>query len=295
MQNGLSWDDLKIFLAVERAGSFVAASRVIGVDHTTIARRITTLEGELGQPLFLRSPRGVTLTSAGAGLTGFAERMEREALLAADNMRDSAGLTGVVRLATPEAFGTFLVAPNVPAFARAHPELQLDLVPESRLISLINREADMAVALTRPPRGRLAARLLTDYQIGLFASRDYVVEHGMIESPEQLAGQPFATYIDELIAIPQLDYFREAAGDVRVIFRSSSIAAQQAAVAAGIGLGLLHVFAAEDDPNLVRLLPEIQVTRSYWLVVHEDNRRSPRIRAVGDFLDTLVKARRGRM
>src|SRR5262249_21147135 len=159
----LNWDDLRLFLAASRDRSFVAAGRRMQVDQTTVARRLSALEDTVGSPLFQRSPRGITLTEAGVSLVGHAEKIETEIMAASARLEEREGkITGTVRLATPEAFGTFLVAPSALGLHERHPDLQLELVPESRAVSLSSREADVAVALNRPPRGRLVAWKLTD-------------------------------------------------------------------------------------------------------------------------------------
>lgn len=286
----MNWDDLRLFLAVSRAGRFTAASRVLEIDHTTIARRVTALEKAINRTLFTRSPKGVTLTEAGVEMALHAERIEAEVLRAGNALCEAGqGVSGIVRLATPEAFGRFLVAPAAAKLAEDHPRLTLELAAESRLVSLINREADLSVVLKRPRQGRLIARRLTDYRVGLYASQTFLDRHGPIDTLQQAATLPFASYIDNLIELPELSYLHEAAGGARAVFRSSSISAQQVAVANGLGIGLLHVFAAEEDSRLVRLLPnEIEVTRTYWLAMHEDQRSVPRIRAVVDLIDALV-------
>jgi DNA-binding transcriptional LysR family regulator len=295
MSTPLIWDDLRLFLAIARAGRMTVAARAVGLDQTTMARRLNALEASVGSTLTERSPRGIRLTDAGAALVAFAERMEAEVSAAAQMLggRDAA-VSGTVRLATPEAFGTYLIAPNVPALSARHPALQLELSPQSRMVSLINREADLAITLNRPPKGRVVARRLVDYRVGLYASKAYLAEHGPIDGLEQAADHPFAWYIDDMLELPELRYLREISVDARPVFRSSSIAAQQAAVAAGLGLGMLHVFAAEADGRLVRILPEkVEIVRSYWLVMHADQQKLPRIRAVVDFLDELVAENRG--
>lgn len=292
----LIWDDLRLFLAIARAGRMTVAARAVGLDQTTMARRLNALEASVGSALTERSPRGIRLTDAGAALVAFAERMEAEVSAAAQMLggRDAA-VSGTVRLATPEAFGTYLIAPNVPALSARHPALQLELSPQSRMVSLINREADLAITLNRPPKGRVVARRLVDYRVGLYASKAYLADHGPIDGLEQAAEHPFAWYIDDMLELPELRYLREIVVDARPVFRSSSIAAQQAAVAAGLGLGILHVFAAEADERLVRILPEkVEIIRSYWLVMHADQQKLPRIRAVVDFLDELVAENRGK-
>ena len=293
----LNSDDLRLFLAVMREGNMLAAARRTGIDHSTVARRINTLEAVLAARLFDRSPRGVTPTPAAFALVPHAERVESELLAAAASVagRDR-DVEGVVRLATPEAFAAYFAAPHVGSLRDAHGRLTLELASESRAASLSKREADIAVMLKPPPRGRLVARKLTDYRLGLYASRDYVACHGLPESRADLSRHVFVSYIEELAGFPEMMALDQIVSGAPIAFRASSSAAQQSAVAAGLGLGVLHLFAADADDRLVRLLPgEAEVWRSYWLVIHADLQRLPRVRAVVDWLDTVAHAMRERL
>ncbi|WP_188065764.1 LysR family transcriptional regulator [Sphingobium sp. KCTC 72723] len=289
--------DLQLFLAILREGNMVAAGRRAGIDHSTVARRLTALEQALDARLFERSPRGVTPTPAAFALQPHAERIESELLAASASVaaRDSA-VEGVVRLATTEMFGTYLVAPHVERLHLRHPALTLELATESRSTSLSKREADIAVMLTMPPRGRLIARKLTDYRLGLYASRDYVAQHGAPVDRGDLHRHRFISYIEELAGFPEMIALDQILPGAAIAFRSSSGAAQQAAVAAGMGIGMLHVFAAGQDDRLVQLLPQdVEVWRSYWIVMHADIQRLPRVRATVDFLDEMMGMMRGRL
>lgn len=288
---------LQIFLAVLREGNMVAAGRRAGIDHSTVARRLSALERELGARLFERTPRGVTPTADAYALQPHAERIESELFAAAASIegRDRA-VEGTVRLATTEMFGAHLVAPHVAALHRQHPRLTLELATESRASSLARREADIAVMLAMPPKGRLVARKLTDYRLALYASRGYVESHGAPAAREDLARHRFVSYIEELAGFPEMIALDQVFPGAPVAFRSSSAAAQHAAVAAGMGIGMLHVFAAEHDEQLVRLLPgEAEAWRSYWLVMHADQQRLPRIRTTIGFLEEVVRTMRGRL
>lgn len=291
----LDWDNLRIFLAVMRDRSLLGAARKLGIDHTTTARRLSVLETAVGARLFDRSPRGVEPTAAGLALLTHAENIERDVIAATTRIAESdPSVGGIVRLATPEAFGTSFVAPAMHRLHARHPRLQIELAPESRAVSLSKREADIAIALRPPPGGRLVTRRLVDYRLGLYASRDYLAGKGAI-TPDALGVHPFVGYIDELIDLPDLRYLEQVAPAARTVFRSSSIAAQQAAVAAGMGLGVLHVFTAEADARLVRLFPtQIEVIRSYWLILHTDQQRLSRVRAAIEFLDEIVAENRAR-
>ena len=285
----LSSDQLVAFVAVMRAGNTVEASRRLLVDHSTVARRISALEATLGARLFDRSPRGFAPTEAAARLMVQAERVESALLAAAESVAtSSAEISGIVRLATPEIFGTAVVAPNLADLLTQHPNLLLELSPESRSISLSRREADIAVMVRRPPRGRLITRRLADYRIGLYAARDYVERHPAIRRVEDLAQHLFVSFIDELVPFPELLALNQLVPTARIAFRSSSSMAQQTAVTKGLGIGALHALVAERDAGLVRILPELEVQRSYWLVVHADLQRVAAIRRVIDFLHEVT-------
>jgi DNA-binding transcriptional LysR family regulator len=179
-------------------------------------------------------------------------------------------------------------------FHARHPDIQVELAPQPRVVNLSKREADIAVSLNRPPQGRLYTQKLLDFTLGLYASRGYIEAEGTIEHIDALKDRPFVWYIDELIEVEELRYLDQLSTTVRIVFRSSSLAAQQAAIGAGLGFGILHVFAAEQDPRLVRVLADsFALERSYWLTLHADQRRLPRVRAVVDFLHQLVHERRG--
>jgi DNA-binding transcriptional LysR family regulator len=287
----LNSDQLLVFLAVIREGNTVGAARRLGLDHSTVSRRLSALEAELDTRLFDRSPRGLAPTEAAATLVGHAERVENELIRAADSIsQGDSRITGTVRLATPEIFGTFLVAPHVAELRELHPGLTLELAPETRTISLSKREADIAISVRQPPRGRLVARKLVEYRLGLYAAHGYLERHEPIRSRADLDQHAFVSYVDELVDFPELLALNQARTGGKFVFRSSSSAAQQAAVAAGTGIGMLHLLAAGQDLRIERVLAaEIEARRTYWLVLHADLQRVPRVRAVIDFLDALVR------
>ena len=291
-----NWDDARIFLAVARGGGLMAAARTLNMDQTTVARRLSALEAAFGARLVERSTRGVSLTVQGSALVMHVERMEAEALAATEELGQfGSGIGGVVRLATPEAFGAHIVAPAAARLHALYPSLQLELAPAARTVNLSRREADIAIGLSRPEQGRLVSRKLADYRLGLYASHDYLAREGEPQRLDDLKTRPLVWYIDEMIDVPELRYLDQVAQGAQTAFRSSSIAAQQEAVASGLGLGVLHAFPADRDARLKRVLPQsVALTRSYWLSVHADAQRIGRVRAVIDFLGHLVGEQLGR-
>lgn len=292
----MNWDDLRIFLAISRSGGLAQAGAGLKIDHTTVARRLGNLEASVGARLVVRSPRGARLTEAGAALALHAERIETEVMSAGARLGGTdLKPAGVVRLATPEVFGANFVAPAMKALHDWRPEIQVELIAQSRAVSLTKREADLAITLSRPPRGRLHVQKLTPYRLGLYASRDYLAEHGAPIGLEELRSRPLVWFIDEMIDIPELRYLDQIAAGARTAFRSTSIAAQHAAVAAGLGLGVLHCYVADQDPGLQRVLADaVTIERTYWLVSHSDERHLPRVRTVIEFLQEQVRGARER-
>lgn len=281
------WNDLQAFLAVVRTGRLTVAARKLGLDHSTLSRRIAGLEKAIGARLFDRRSVGYALTPEGERLVPDAEAMENLAIRIGSRQDDAAqGVSGTVRVGTPEAWGTYFMAPALRELAQLHPELEVELVANPRLFSLSKREADIAVSMARPDSGRLVARRLNDYALGVYGARDYVATHGPITRREQLAQQRWVGYIEDLMWTGELDYLAEIAPGVVPQVRISNIISQVQAVAAGVGLGVLPCFLARREASLVRLLPEdIALTRSYWLLTHADARQLARVQVVAEFIE----------
>ena len=192
------WNDLQAFLAVVRAGRLTTAARLLDIDHSTLSRRIAGLEVSLGQTLFDRRSTGYVLTAEGERLVVDAEAMESLAIgMRARSDTGSGGLTGSVRLGVPEGFGTYFLAPKLAALAREHPQLEIELIANPRNFSLTKREADIAVAMSRPEQGHLHAYRLTDYEVGLYASRSYLDQNGPVYNRAELLQRTWVGYVDD--------------------------------------------------------------------------------------------------
>ncbi|WP_188520263.1 LysR family transcriptional regulator [Alsobacter metallidurans] len=288
------WDDLRFFLAVARAGRLTVAARRLGADHATVSRRITSLETALKATLFERRPQGYTLTGHGERLVIAAEAIESAALAASSDIGGAdLALSGTVRVGAPDGFGTSFLAPRTVKLAETYPELEFQLVAMPRLLSLSKREADIAISLSPPKEGKIVARKLTDYRLGLYASRAYLEAAEPIRAPDDLFSHPLVGYIDDLIFMPELDYLDEIAKGLRPRLQSSSLVAQMEATLAGAGVCVLPHFMTARRAELAPVLPHIQLTRTFWLIVHAELKDVARVRAMVDFLVREVKAARG--
>ena len=202
------WNDLRYFLELSRQGKLVRAAARLQVDHTTVSRRITALENQLDVRLFDKSPRGYQLTDAGLRLLPLAEQIETQSnQLYQDIAGKDARLGGTVRVAAPEALGSQVIAGRITEFRAQHPDIEIELVAETRRTSLSKREADIAISFSRPESGRLIAWKLCDYRLRLYGSRDYLANYPPISGPEDLTQHGFVSYIDDLIEMPGITLF----------------------------------------------------------------------------------------
>ncbi|MCD7060195.1 LysR family transcriptional regulator [Pelagibacterium xiamenense] len=286
----MNWDDIRIFLAIARTGQILAAARSLGLNHATVARRLSALEAALGSKLFIRRTNGCDLTAEGEAMLSHAETVESAIFAArAETGRTDETLSGTVRVGAPDGFGVAFLAPRLGQLTERHPDLTIQLVPIPRSFSLSRREADIAITLERPTQGRLVARKLIDYTLALYASRAYLDAHGTPTSVAGLRDHQRVGYVEDLIFTPSLNFARQIYPDWRSHFEISSAIGQTEAVRAGAGIGILHSFIARQYAELVPVLPEATIERSYWLVVHEDLRAIRRVGQVADFIVRQVR------
>jgi len=286
----MNWDDLRHFLELARARRLSQAGRKLGVDHTTVARRIEQLENAVHCRLFESSADGFDLTEAGQRLLTHAETIENTiSLLQEDALGEGTRVSGTVRIGAPEGFGTAFLTPRLTNLLAAHPSLDVELLTLPRFPSLAAREADIIVTLDPPQQGRYVVARLTDFTYGLFASQTYLKRCAPIRTRSDLDGHDFVGYIDELLPSPQLHYLDDLTKRRRLRVSSTGMLAQLTAVRAGLGLGVLANFLA-DDKGLVAVLPgEASWRRTFWLATHSDWYRLRRIKAVWEFLRRICE------
>lgn len=289
----MNWDDVRIFLAVARAGQILGAARRLDLNHATVSRRIAALEEALGAKLFRRLTTGSELTAAGGRFLEMAERMESEMLVARSEIGgEGEAVSGSIRVGAPDGFGVVFLAPRLGRLTLEHPGLTIQLVPVPRSFSLSRREADIAITVERPTEGRLVASKLVDYTLGLYASRAYIGEYGMPASHDQILTRPQVGYVPDLVINPSLDYAAEFVPAWSPAFTISSALGQVAAVRAGAGIGILHTFIARQYTDLVSVDCVQPIKRSYWLVYHENMRGTRRIQAATAFITKAVERER---
>jgi len=280
----MDWDNLKFFLALAETGSLSRACEKLQVDHSTVARRIDTLEQELGVRLVERLARSYRLTAEGERVRDRAREIEAGVV---DITRYAQSVDRsphrVVRVNGPPTFISRFLAPRLLPLQAEHPGLRIELVGEARRISLSRGEADLALRLERPREKGIVARRLAVVAYGLYGSRDYLARCSEDD-------RSFLGYDDSLDHLPQQRWLKMLAGDRVLALRANDLTTLLTAVRAGMGLAILPCIMARGRPDLASVPTQLPpLTRELWLLFHRDIGRAPAVRAVIDRI-TLIAA-----
>ena len=274
----MNWDNMRIFLSVAREESLTGAAKSLRLDPATVGRRIAQLERDAGAVLFVKSPQGYVPTQAGEQMLRHAEAAEQamhEAM--AEVGGDPTRLEGTIRIGAPDGCATFLLPSVLGRIVARHPGLNVQVVALPRVFNLSKREADMAIAVSRPQTGRLRVQKISDYHLHLAAARSYLRRVGTIARREDLTGHPVVGYIQDMIFDRELDYLAEL-GLEAVGLASNLVSVQLGFLNAGAGIGVVHDFALPDAPELQTILPdEVSLRRTFWLLRHADDARVERL------------------
>jgi len=287
----IDWNDLRYFLAIARGGTLARASRLLGINATTVGRRLAALEEQVQARLFDRTPDGYALTPSGRDLLPRAERMESEAIaLDRDVIGADQRASGSVRLTATEMLATRYIMPHLPRFHALHPGITLELECTTRVVSLARREADIALRLSRPREDNVVGRRLASVPLSLYAAASYLEHRGVPTDPDiSLAGHTAILFADSRSFATENEWIAPRLDGARVVLRSDSVSSIYSATLAGLGIALLPRAVAGHEPALVHIPTVTSPSpRVIWQAVHADLQRSARVRAVLDFLAEIV-------
>jgi DNA-binding transcriptional LysR family regulator len=285
------WDDLRTVLAVARAGGLASAATRLGVNQSTVFRRVNRLEAKLAVRLFERLPKGYVATVEGERLLATAERMESEAnaldrAIAGNDCR----LTGLLRITSSETTAQRILTRHLAAFRTRHPGIEIELIVENRVLSLTRREADIALRPTRPSESELFGRKLADIAWAIYGSLDYLAAHGRPPDASALADHMLVGWDEPQTYGAVTRWLATMAAGKRPAYRSNSLLNQLAAVREGIGLAALPCFLGDGEAGLARVVGPIpELARELWLVTHDDLRRTARIEAFFAMMAAAIK------
>ncbi len=285
----LIWTDLQHVLAVAEHASLLGAARALGVNHSTVLRRVRAFEKSLGVKLFTRSQRGYALTAAGEEVAVSARQMQETAhTIERKVARRDLQLTGTVRVTTTDTLAVALMPAALSAFAAEHPAIELELTTTTAMVNLTKRDADVAVRASRTPPPSLVGRRVATIAIAIYAAPAYLQRmpvrrplehHAWIGPDESLAGTTFGKWIRDL--------------GVKPILRADTLTALAYAARAGFGVTALPCYLGDTLDGLQRVRgPVAEMATDLWVLTHEDLRNTARIRALTDHLVAALGAER---
>jgi DNA-binding transcriptional LysR family regulator len=293
--DGVSWDDFRLIKAIADHRSLTGAADALGVNHSTVFRRLADTEKRIGVPLFERHRTGYGLTPAGEEMVALAERMDRDVTSFA---RKLAGQTltpsGEVRVTTNDTLLVHLVMPVIAAFRASYSDMRVDMVLSNQALNLSKRDADIAVRATDNPPETLVGRRVASIAWAVYGRRtDFPGAAPEKVNPDDLDGCTWVSLGDQFCHLKAARFVRDQVPADRVALKINTVLGLTEAVEAGIGVGPLPCFIADRRPELMRVTPiNSDFGTGLWLLTHPDLRASPRIRA---FLDCaaaeLVKVR----
>jgi DNA-binding transcriptional LysR family regulator len=284
----MDWDSVRMFLAVARAGRLSVAARKLGVEHTTVSRRVAALEHELAAPLFHRTAAGYLLTPVGENILATAETMERAATGIDIRAREATGkMAGRVRLAMAPEFASHWLAPSLPAFRRQHPEIDLQILVGTRQRDLSRGEAELAVS-PRPRQTGLVASRIGPATLALYASRAFLDGKRLrIQDAVTARGLPLLVFTQQFHMLQNAAWFQSILAAGRIVLETNSTHTLLGAALASLGIAVLPRFVARREDELMSVSQPV-AEPEIWLVTHPDFRRDPKVRATADFLKRIA-------
>jgi DNA-binding transcriptional LysR family regulator len=289
-------DDLLVLLAVSRSAKFTTAAQSLGLNHTTVSRRIAALEKSLGGRVLARAAGGWELTDLGTRAVQVAEQVEAAMGSLGPAGKEPDPITGVLRMTATDGFSAYIAAPAVARLRRNHPGLCVEVVTMTRRALQQRSGLDIEVVVGEPQVHRAEAVRLGEYMLGMYASRAYLAEHGTPASVAELNEHPLVYFVDSMLQVDDLDAPRRLVPGMRDGVTSTNVFVHVEATRAGAGIGVLPCFMGDLHDDLVRLLPtEIAELLPYWMVLRPDSLRRPAVAAVVQALREQVAAHREKL
>ena len=274
-------NDLLVLLAVSRTSKFTTAAHNLGLTHSTVSRRIAALEKSLGGRVLARSDDGWELTDLGERAVAVAEQMETAVAELESPGQGPETVSGVVRMTATDGFSAYVASPAVAKLRRRHPGLSVEIVTVTRQALQQRSGLDIEVVVGEPRVHRAEAVELGDYELGLYASRDYLAANGTPASVEEVSDHRLVYFVDSMLQVDDLDAPRRLFPEMKDALTSTNVFVHVEATRAGAGIGFLPCFMADRHPDLVRLFPDSVAERlPYWMVLRPDSMRRPAIAAV---------------
>lgn len=287
----MDWDDLRYVLAVGNAGSLAGAARTLGVNHTTVLRRIGAFEQRLGVRLFERLPTGYVLTAGGEQLIAAARNIDAtvttlERKLAGQDLR----LAGTIRVTTTDTVMGSILPEILAEFRHSHPGIQVEIAVSNLMFNLTKREADVAIRPAADPPETLIGRRISGIAFAVYGSTDYLARRG---KKQKLAEHQWVAPDESLSGTAVAQWMRAQLPQAEITLAADSLLALRQAAQAGLGLVALPCYLGDTSPDLVCVhqpIPELET--ALWILTHSDLRHTARVRAFTEFAGNAFARRR---
>ncbi|MGA0597236.1 LysR family transcriptional regulator [Enterovirga sp. CN4-39] len=289
----LAWDDFRLVKAIAEARGLAGAAADIGVNHSTIFRRLGQLEEALGTKLFERHRSGYAATPAGEEMAALAVRLDADITSFTRRLvgREIAA-SGELRVTTNDSLLVHLLTPIFARFRAQHPAVQLDVVLANQALNLSKRDADVAIRATDDPPETLVGRRAATIAWALYGRRDEF-DGSSLDLATLTATRNWVSLGENLSHVKAVRFLRREVSPEQIVYRVNTVLGLAEAVEAGIGIGHLPCFIGDGRADLVRLAPPVaDFSASLWLLTHPDLRQSPRVRVFLDFVSAAIAARR---
>jgi DNA-binding transcriptional LysR family regulator len=284
------WSDFKVVLALAKEGSVAGAARALGVDGSTVSRRLAVLEQAVGATLILRGGRKFSLTAEGKSAIAAAEVIEAAVSSAKSAIRTAKqGVEGVVKFSFVSSIVPVLM-PLLAEMAAKYPLLTIEIQADNRRMDLAKGEADVALRMARPGEPDLIARRAVVIGWGVYAAKDYAAKYGLPASPDELSSHRLVHYIEELHIQPAIRWLEDFRRPNAPIMRVNSTDMAVNVIASGKSIGIVPCFEAEIRDELIRVFPEPVALSPGWIVYHESARNTARVRVVVNALAEFLEA-----
>lgn len=284
-------DLLLVLLEVSRSGRFTTAGETLGINHTTVARKIAALEDELGDHVLVRAPGGWALTPLGERVVAVADDIA-EALTRLSPGDDP--VNGVVRMTATDGFSAYIASPAIARVRDRHPGVAVELITVTRRAMQQRSGVDIEIVVGEPRVHRARSMLLGDYTLGMYASRAYLERHGTPTTRDELMQHGLIYFVDSMLQVDDLDAPRRLAPAMNDGLTSTNVFVHVEATRAGAGIGFLPCFMADRHDDLVRLLPEeFSEQLPYYMVLRPDALRQPAVAAVASAIQSAAAEARG--
>jgi DNA-binding transcriptional LysR family regulator len=295
MNANLAWDDFRLIKAIADHDGLTGAAAALGVNHSTVFRRLGQMEEQLGLPLFERRKTGYVATAAGSEMAALAARMEEDVTAFGRRLagRDVAP-SGEVRVTTTDTLYLNVLLPIFAAFRLAHPMIRLDVVIGNQTLNLSKRDADVAIRASDSPGETLIGRRLATLTWAVYGRKEDAPTPAEQADPSALFQRNWVTLGDQLGYVKAARYVHDRVAPEKIALKSSAVLGLTEAVEQGLGIGPLPCFIADQRPGLMRLMPpDPEFSTGLWILTHPDIRNAPRVRAFMEFVGGELAKKRG--